>query len=549
MKLLKLGKNLGNEISNQFKKNKILSLSILLLVILILGVLYYTNRKSINENNSNALNLNAINIENFDSSNSNQNGNVIYNFKGNDTDIQNNPTISTSNTDNGLENEDRVDFKLYTIELDKLYKLTDIYVDIGATPDVSKSIKIGVFNNANSDLSYVDLTQHSDDLEEKITKQITSSETINNMKDLNNNDIYGNQVMIYISDNNNMLGEMSDNGSGQSDENNKITFTICGIHNDENIHENEMEYLVDKSIDITGSQENGKLEVEEIKTFEPADSSKNLYKVTYIEFSNNNLNELFDIVYTNPYTEEVMTYKSDRSDGKFIVTSAFNKILIYDKVLLANSIKLGNTKNITGAIFKGYKATVNDINQFKLENNLTDIRGSINPSDVCPSLDNLIQGQLNAETIIDAMDNQEKIKDEKIKLQSRKEALLTLLEQKEDISRLGNMLDSIDTITKKRNMDTDALNAIKFTKQMDEVSKLKEVLDARIKYNEDNTINIDKVNLNIYRDPTEEELQLYNLPNVVDAGGSGSGTSSTTTVVDEFVDMGPKLPIDEEMRM
>jgi hypothetical protein len=527
------------QVSNQIKNNK----RTIIYAIMVITLLYVVYCKFIKDNkHNNALNLDAINIENFDSSNISQHGNVIYHFSGNETNINTNPTISSSIPTDG---DGVTNYQLYTIELGKKFKITDMYINVEATASNERDIKIGVYNKANSILSYIDLNLSSNDMKEKITKKIISDETISDIKDINNNDIYGDQVLLYISHSSTTTTTIP-----IVDDSTNITVTICGISNDENIHENEMEYLVDKASDITN------LEIDNITTFSDPDSSIPLYKVTYIKFPTPPAYP-FHILYTNPYTEEVMKYKSDRSDGKFIVTNEFDKILCYDKILLANSIQIKqydangsavSSPELSDANFKGYDATVNDINQFKLENNLTDIRGSINPNEVCPSIDNLIQGQLNAETIIDAMDYQEKIKDEKIKLQSRKEALLTLLEQKEDISRLGNMLDSIETITKKRNMDTDALNAIKFTKQMDEVSKLKEVLDARIKYNKDNTFNIDKVNLNIYRDPTAEELQLHNQPSV-STGDTSSGSGSGTTVVDEFVDISPKLPIEEEMQV
>jgi hypothetical protein len=340
-----------------------------------------------------------------------------------------------------------------------------------------------------------------------------------------------------------------------------INIEICGIYQDEVINENELEYLYDKASDITGT---GADKLEKLSFDSTGDiTSSNVYKITTLEFStiSSKPNQPFNILYRNPYTEEVMTYRSSRADGKFEVTTNFNKIIIYDKVLLASEIQIlqydtdGSeltTQALSNVIIKGYNANLNDINQFKLENNLTDLRGSINPVDVCPSIDQVIQGQLNAETIIDAMEYQEKIKDEKIKLQSRKEALLTLIEQKEDISRLGNMLNKIDTLTEKRNKDTDALNAIKFHKQLQEVNKLKEVLDARIEHNKRNTYNIDNIALNIYRDPTTEEINnnyLSILTSDKNLNEQIGTQNSMPNIIDEFVDMRPKLPIEEEMRV
>jgi len=471
-------------------------------------------------------------IEGFSSSILQQNGNIIYNYNGN---MDNGSNISkSSNTINDI----------YTINLDKRYKITDIYLDILSTNKTNGNIQLGVFNSSKSEINFVNLNKLSLNINDKISKVLKSELIENNVLDSYTNDLYGNQLIIYL-DKNIVLNKDS-------------TIIICGISNDENINENEMEYLVDKSKEITGIISNTK-----ISLFNNNVNNK-LHKITQIEILNSafkNKKEIrLDILYTNPYTNETLTYKSDTNDGMFIVTKKMNKILIYDNTLLVNNIELkestitpettdtpASTKfsNIlnTNVIVKGYYANVNDINQFKLQNSITDIRGSINPNDVCPSIDNLLQGQLNAETIIDAMDYQEKIKDEKIKLQSRKEALLTLLEQKKDITRLGSMLDEIDIITEKRNKETDALNAIKLTKQMNEVSKLKEVLDSRIELNKKNTHNIDKVLLNIYREPTNEELLLKsendtNINNIDD---------NVEISNDSFTDY--KLPIHENMKI
>lgn len=541
------------KLTNKFKKNKML-LTYIVITIILIFIIYFMYYKK-NKNDSYELNLNTNKIiENFYSINNTQHGNVIYHFSGAiDIDtISENPTISQSRTDNGKSGDKKEDYLVYTIELGKKYKLTDMYINIESTSTpINKNIKIGCFNSSNSELYYIDLVPSNDDMEMKITETITNSKTIYNIKDIYNNDIYCNQLIIYIYGN---VDESIFDTDGQPKITDAdITFTVCGIQSDENINKNQMEYLVDKStsIDINSILSSS---TSTINTFSDLTDNLDIYKITYLDFSNylTNTSKILDIIYINKFTEEVMVYKSDISDGKFIVTIQFPNILIYDKILLASRIELkselknGNETLSSNINVKGYKANVSDINQFKLENNLTDIRGSINPNDVCPSIDDMIQGQLNAETIIDAMDNQEKIKDEKIKLQSRKEALLTLLEQKEDISRLGNMLDSIEKITKKRNMDTDALNAIKFTKQMNEVSKLKEVLDARIKYNKDNTFDINNVNLNIFRNPTEEELQLNNMATVE---VNNDTNTSAISVTDEFIDITPKLPIDEEMNM
>ena len=234
-----------------------------------------------------------------------------------------------------------------------------------------------------------------------------------------------------------------------------------------------------------------------------------LYKITLIEFKDNKYDNMsLNIYYTNNYTKERMVHTSTRKDGTFLVTDGFRKIYIYDKILLANKFYIEAINNTTGTnmgvnnndiIIKGYKANRTDVTAFKLQNNLTDIRGSINPDEICPGIDGLIHDQLSAETIIDSLEYQEKIKDEKVKLQSNKEALLHLLEQQEKINRVATLINKIEDLRSQRERETDALNAIRLTRQIDEANKLKEVLDARIKQNDANTFNINDVRLNIIK--------------------------------------------------
>ena len=507
------------------KINKKLIIIVILLIVLLIIYFYYIN---------NINNINTIQFEPF-SSNFVQNGNVIYHKQIQISLLDNEPTISKSNNKN---------FDIYKINLDKNYKITDFYLDIGS----NNVIQVGIFNTNRNLLNFVNFNTTSAKIDEQITVNISSS-TITNVKDIYNNDIYGNQIQLFVK-------------TETKTEIENLTITICGIESNINIHQNKMDYLINKSSIITDLDNNNKLlsnKEDELLYTNLNNSNLNnnrfnlpIYNITQIDFSQyitNQPNEIiFSILYINSYTNEVLTYNSDRNDNKFIITREFPSIIIYNNILLANKIYLKVDNNVRNNInnikVRGYKGNINDINQFKLQNNITDIRGSINPTEVCPSIDNLLQGQLNAETIIDAMDYLEKIKDEKIKLQSNKELLLTLIEQKEDISRLGNILDKIDTLKKQRNMETDALNAIKLTKQIDEINKLREVLDARIELNKRNTYNIDKVALNIYRNPSPIELELMKNELITLDNSNDIEVNN-----DGFTDFKRKIPIDIEENM
>ena len=208
---------------------------------------------------------------------------------------------------------------------------------------------------------------------------------------------------------------------------------------------------------------------------------------------------LFKLLFKNNYTNDTITYPGPL-DGKFIFAGP-ETVLRFTSTLLASQLTLVFDNNptfmhnIVISDVAGYTATVDDINRFRLEYSITDIRGSINPDDVCPSLDRFVENQLNSEVIIDAMDYQDKINGEKAKLLSNKDNLLTLLEQQADIDKLSQVVKKIKNVQQRRTDETNALNAIQLQRQMNEYSALKEVLDDRVALRKRNTANVD-INVN-----------------------------------------------------
>jgi hypothetical protein len=441
-------------------------------------------------------------VENFYASYTRtQNGNLIkYVNLTSDANI-NLSTITNSETNS----ETNRTYKLCEFELDGLYTITDLNLS-----GISGNVSIGIFNNNSKQLDYIKL-QDDELSSEKIKKNIDTGSKILNINNVVNqyeNYIIGNKVHIYLLDNQNQISNSS----------NSSNISICGILSTESLSVKLNDILDKNSTDITSPNGNSLLNSKNKLSHISRDDK--LYKITTIELNSNGsnvnsfINTPLNILYTNSYTNEIMVYTSDRSDGTFLLNNTFSKIFLYDNILLANKINIhyinsgGVVVDLTNrdVKIKGYLATNNDINSFKLENNLTDIRGSINPDDICRGIDGLLKDQISSEIIIDSLEYQEKIKDEKIKLQSNKEGLLHLLEQKEDLERVSKMLNKINELKDKRQKETDALNAIKLTKQINEINKLKEVLDARITQNKNNTFNLDKINLNLIKriDLTEE---------------------------------------------
>lgn len=228
--------------------------------------------------------------------------------------------------------------------------------------------------------------------------------------------------------------------------------------------------------------------------------------------------QFFKVVFKNNYSNDIITY-SGPVTGYFIYDPSIltGQIITLISPIVATKfalVDLSNndmSTNVLVSSIKGFKASIADINRFKLEYNITDIRGSINPDDVCPSIDKFVENQLSSELIIDAMDYQKKINDEKSKLQSNKDNLLNLLEQQDEINQLGKLISKIKDINAEREHKTNAVNALQLFKQMNEYTKLKEVLDNRISLRKQNTFDMA---VNVNKDDSVTKEPFINIANV-----------------------------------
>lgn len=438
--------------------NKLILLILLITGLLLTVILYkYINYK----------------LEGFTSS-SKQNGNLLKIINTNNSSIQN------------IKNSAGSDIKLVESELEGLFNITDIKIN-----NITGKVRIGFYNKSKNEINYVSFNDSALDITDKMTLNIDQNYSLHNIKNPYGSNIIADSIKIFLLDNQYFTD--------------LAKIEVCGVLSTQIITKKDLDILYKDAKELDNSGET--ITTINIESLQSINTTNKLYKITSIEINDSVIptNEELELTirFANNYTNELMIYKSDRQNGKFLVSSNFKNIYLYDNILLVNKLAIsyidGDSEeflNANNCIIRGYNASNNDITAFKLENGLTDIRGSINPDDICPGIDGLINDQLSSEVIIDSLDYQEKIKDEKIKLQSNKDALLNLLEQKEKISSVAAMINKIEELQKKRDMETDSLNAIRLTKQIDEINKLKEVLDARIEENKKNTITFDKIRVN-----------------------------------------------------
>ena len=207
----------------------------------------------------------------------------------------------------------------------------------------------------------------------------------------------------------------------------------------------------------------------------------------------------FKVVFKNNYSNDIITYNGP-VNGEFIYNpdvpdiAEAGLVLAFTNTLLANTISVEPFtfgQYIDRIDFYGYKTSVSDINKFKLEYSVTDIRGSINPDDICPSIDKFMENQVTNDIIVDAIDYQRKINDEKDKLFNYKTDLVTIDEQKREIMRLKATVDKIKRLQSERDMQTSTMNALQLQKQLNAYNKLKLVLDERLNSRKKHTYGVD----------------------------------------------------------
>ena len=351
---------------------------------------------------------------------------------------------------------------------------------------ITGNFRIGVKNTARNKISYVSSLELN---HEAITEvfadnspkyvMMTMFNSTNEFKDLSPTDIYGNELVgdeiIFFTDNN--VG-------------NNINIFIMGHLENEHYHNKHDTQKLDRTTE--GNVGYDIIQIDKTVLEKPSTKTQKPYGITKMKIpveEETNIKVLFQ----NNYSNNSFTFEGPLPNREFIVTPEYNTIFFHH-TLLANKVIVMNTADDSiiseDVEIYGYTPSIDDINRFKLEYNLTDVRGSINPDDVCPSLDQYMNDQLNSEIVIDAMEYQDKINMEKMKLSNNKASMLTLLEQEEEIQKLERMINKIDGLHQQRKHTTNALNALHLRRQMDEVLKLRDVLDNRISLRQQNTINI-----------------------------------------------------------
>jgi hypothetical protein len=451
---------------------------IIILIISVLCIFYYISYKNNTKSTDNT-------IEGFNTlETSSQVDNVIHYGETSGTVYEEKTeTLQLIRPNDGGDVSESPFIPIYKhiIVLKDTYVIKQIYLEsLGA----SDKFRIGIKNKSRNKISFVsgldlNIIERDGTFADNSNKfinmtVINASDTIYNKLyplDIYGNDLVGDEIIIY-----------------NSTSTNNIKATIMGHLENEPFYKHPTYDTIQPNTIISTTN----------TTNSSDDKLNEAHGVTKLTFKSdynidNSTGKKIKVLFENNYSGNRFTFEGPLPDRSFIITPKF-KSIFFHHTLLANTIIIkdgdADVEDSNISKLQGYMPSVIDINRFKLEYNLTDVRSSINPDDICPSLDQYMNDQLSSEIVIDAMEYQDKINMEKMKLSSNKDSMLTLLEQEEDIIKLEKMVKKINSLHQQRKHTTNALNTLQLRRQMDEVLKLRDVLNNRIALREQNTINI-----------------------------------------------------------
>ena len=115
--------------------------------------------------------------------------------------------------------------------------------------------------------------------------------------------------------------------------------------------------------------------------------------------------------------------------------------------------------------------------------------------DVCPSMDELVSKQNQAQAVCDNLEYQDKIKAEKIRLEKNKQYLLKLQQQQQQIDQLNTVIQTLDTKRQTRATANDQARVLQYQQQRGTASTIRDLANQRLQSQAANQLYMD-VNIN-----------------------------------------------------
>lgn len=171
------------------------------------------------------------------------------------------------------------------------------------------------------------------------------------------------------------------------------------------------------------------------------------------------------------------------------------------KLLVGN--QTSNFQNVETSSNNSMSNTQNNNNQNRKNNqnrNREDFQSvEYSADELCPSLGGIEHQMKLADTICERIEYNDKIKNERLKLERNKQYIMKLKAQDEEIEKLEKLIKSLQEKRDSRDAYNDALRLAQLQEQKKKASLVKKLVDKRVKHKNRNQVQLE---LNLVDEPT-----------------------------------------------
>ncbi len=458
-------------------KSNVIKLIILLITLFIIYRIFTTD---INDTHSKT-NNNIATIENFTS--------MIIPYYGNVITLNN-------NTNDPIRNNNQ-----YIFNLSKSYRIDCLVFRFTNNNILNISVK---YKYGNNDYKFLK-NEVSEGSPPTFKLDSINRVLINNIITENNTLVYTSQIMLIINTKPSLTSELDSYGIfggdrkllTQTNYNNKtktddIKDFIITKPNASLINYNDTNNITKYTYNL--NQENDNMKIYCIQVYYKKINTYNTYNVDInIEYENN--------IYPLDIFNIKQTYKircDDYSINKYTNTKSIYIILdepiIANKLILSSNI-IQSSLVLDKIIINGNVPNREDINEYKKTVNLIMNKNNSLETNICPSINELVEKQNKTQEICDNLEYQDKIKSEKIRLERNKQYLLKLKTQQEQISDLNKVIHELEDKREARSTTADQIRVLQYQKQKGDASTIRDLANQRLESQDNNKLFMD-LNLN-----------------------------------------------------
>jgi hypothetical protein len=198
-----------------------------------------------------------------------------------------------------------------------------------------------------------------------------------------------------------------------------------------------------------------------------------------------------------------------RNDPLRIITSTNTEYIIFAQPIIANKLIITvprvNTTDVSQKILKLNCLGLQGYGSSPTTTNITDYQRTVNALlsansqghnlDICPSVDDLVVKQNQAQQICDNLEYQDRVKSEKLRLERNKQYLLKLQQQQQQIDQLNQVIETLDKTRTQRAQTADVARILQFQNQKGISSTVRDLANQRLETQNNNQLYLD-VNIN-----------------------------------------------------